>query len=858
MTEEFLTLLEALERPLRFASRNDFANLSKVRDLEQLVDDLTLKALSLDLPASQTAVIQSLRESFAGYEKLQPGEKKRLIQGSLATIAGLKADKQSFPAAREAEEKVGVQSPAEETATAVTYPRKSPSTETPSDAAEEVREKTNLYDRDPSEIPIQYLKGVGPRVAALLGKKGIRSVEDALYYFPRRYEDRRSIKKISQLKPYTRETVVGEIVLVGKVRTKTRELFQAVVSDGTGTVALVWFKFNEKYLRVVYKKGATVILNGEVTLGYNDALQIVHPKPEDVEIIDGEDDLDKDFLNFNRIVPVYPLTEGMGQRRVRGIIKTVLDAYGSRVPDCIPYEVKQRRRLIGADEALSRVHFPGDLDRAINLYDSIAVYESAPHKTLSFYEFFLMELGLALKKRDVAGMPGIAFRPTGGLTEKLLGKLRFGLTSAQKRVLSEIENDMRAGSPMNRLLQGDVGSGKTIVALLSMLKTVECGYQAAIMAPTEILAEQHLRSTLGYVGKLGLRVVLLKSGLTKKEKDTYYEAIKSGEAQIAIGTHALLQEKVEFQNLGFVVIDEQHRFGVIQRAELRSKGNNPDVLVMTATPIPRTLAMTVYGDLDVSVLDEMPPGRKPIKTVAFYEEKNNRRNAYELVRKEIKKGRQAYVVYSLIEESENPEFKDLKHATQMAEELQNEIFPEFRVGLLHGRMKTEEKDEVMRRFIAHEIDILVSTTVIEVGVDVPNATVMVVENAERFGLSQLHQLRGRIGRGEHESVCVLISSWKRTEDAEARLSMMQKTSDGFRIAEADLMIRGPGDFLGTKQSGLPEFRFANLIRDARLLGEAREEAFRLVKDDPTLAGYSDLLREVLKRWGESLELAGVS
>jgi ATP-dependent DNA helicase RecG len=391
-----------------------------------------------------------------------------------------------------------------------------------------------------------------------------------------------------------------------------------------------------------------------------------------------------------------------------------------------------------------------------------------------------------------------------------------------------------------------------------MLKAVESGYQAAIMAPTEILAEQHLRSILQYVGCLGLRVVLLKSGLTKKERDTSYEAIKSGEAQITIGTHSIIEERVEFKNLGFIVIDEQHRFGVMQRAELKSKGKNPDVLLMTATPIPRTLAMTVYGDLDVSILDEMPPGRKPIRTLVFYEEKGARKRAYDIVREEIKKGRQAYVVYPLIEESVNPDFKDLKYATQMADELQNEIFPEFQVGLLHGRMRTEEKDEVMKRFITQDIDILVSTTVIEVGVDVPNATVMVVENAERFGLSQLHQLRGRIGRGEHESICILISSYKRTEDAERRLSILEKTSDGFRIAEADLMIRGPGDFLGTKQSGLPEFRFANLIRDARILAEAREEAFRIVKEDHTLSNHAGLFDEVLKRWGERLELASVS
>jgi len=378
------------------------------------------------------------------------------------------------------------------------------------------------------------------------------------------------------------------------------------------------------------------------------------------------------------------------------------------------------------------------------------------------------------------------------------------------------------------------------------------------MAPTEILAEQHLASVLSYVKAMGMRVVFLKSGLGKSEKNTYYKALQSGEAQIAVGTHALLREKVDFKNLGLVVIDEQHRFGVMQRAELMGKGTNADVLVMTATPIPRTLALTVYGDLDVSVLDELPPGRKKIRTKLYYDHKGSREKAYETVRKEIRKGRQAYVVYPMIEESENPDFKDLKYATQMAGELSRDVFSEYKVGLLHGRMKTEEKEAVMKRFISNHIQILVSTTVIEVGVDVPNASVMVVENAERFGLTQLHQLRGRIGRGEHDSVCVLLSGFKRSQDADKRLSIMEETGDGFMIAEADLLIRGPGDFLGTKQSGLPQFMFANLLRDLRILSEAREDAFELVRADPDLSEYPDLLDEVLRKFSSVVGLPAIS
>ena len=827
MTEELLKILEALEKPLRFTSKNDFLNIGKVKDLDQLVSDLTLKALTLSLSSGELRVIQTLRKSFSVYKELEPISKKKLIEESLNAIVDLKNYK---------------------------YSDYSYATQTTHSIVKEASEKKDL-----SKIPIQYLKGVGPRISNILAKKGIKSVEDALYYFPRRYEDRRHIKKISELQPFKRETVMGKIILTGKVRTKRRELFQVVLSDGTGRLNLVWFQYNEKYLRAVYKKEATVILSGEITVDrYTDSLQIIHPRPEDTEIIDSEENLEKDFLNFNRIVPIYPLTEGIKQRRLRSIMKTVVDAYCPHVIDYVPEAIKRRRHILNLGDALSRAHFSSASDRLVDLFDRDSVYGSIPHRTVSFNEFFFMELGLALRKRDVTKLPGIAFNPTGRLSGRLLSNLPFSLTSAQKRVIAEIERDMRAHSPMNRLLQVDVGSGKTIVALLSMLKAVDSGYQSAIMAPTEILAEQHLRSIIQFTRTAGVKVVLLTSGLSKKERYTYYEAIKTGEADIAIGTHALIEEAVEFKNLGFIVIDEQHRFGVIQRAELRSKGKNPDVLVMTATPIPRTLAMTVYGDLDVSVIDEMPPGRKPIKTIIFYEEKGTRKKAYDIVREEVKKGRQAYVVYPMIEESESPDFKDLKYATLMADELQNKVFPEFQIGLLHGRMKTEEKDEVMRRFISHDIDILVSTTVIEVGVDVPNASVMVVENAERFGLSQLHQLRGRIGRGEHESVCILISGYKRSEEAQRRLSVLEKTTDGFRIAEADLTIRGPGDFLGTKQSGLPEFRFANLIRDARILSEAREEAFRIVNESPTLTNHPGLIEEVSRRWEGRLELARVS
>ena len=835
MSEQLLTILLALEKPLKFASKKSFANLDKIADLDKLVSDLTLKALSLALLPEQSKNLEKIKKLFSSYEKLDIDQKKNAIDSSLQMINTLKEAHDDSPIAKI------------DDAVKIEHNEKVDNIDT-----------SITHGKQTSEIPIQYVKGVGPRIAELLKKKEIETVEDGLNYFPRAYEDRRTVKSISKITPGERETVLGKIMLAGKVRTRTRSLYQIVISDGTGTVTLVWFQFNERYLRAAYKKGASIILTGELTRGYRDTLQIVHPKPEDIEVIDEGEEIDEDHVHFNRIVPIYPLTEGLKQRRMRRIMKSLVDNYGDLLPSFIPDEFSNRRSLLSYRSAVKRIHFPDDKDMVIDLMDSESVYKSKSHRTVSYSEFFLTEIGLALKKRDVTKQTGITFSPTGDLTKTLIEKLPFNLTSAQKRVISEIEEDMCSKSPMNRLLQGDVGSGKTIVALFSILKAVESGYQAVLMAPTEILAEQHLSSVLEYVKGLGIRVVFLKSGLSKSEKNTYYKALMSGEAQIAVGTHALIQDKVDFKNLGLVVIDEQHRFGVMQRADLMSKGNNPDVLVMTATPIPRTLALTVYGDLDVSVLDELPPGRKKIKTKVYYDQKGSREKAYDIVRKEIESGRQAYVVYPMIEESDNPDFKDLKYATQMAEELQNEVFPDFKVGLLHGKMKAEEKEAVMKRFISHHLDILVATTVIEVGVDVPNSTVMVVENAERFGLTQLHQLRGRIGRGSYDSHCILISSFKRSEDAEKRLTIMEGTSDGFKIAEADLMIRGPGDFLGTKQSGLPQFRFANLIRDNRILLEAREDAFKLVKDDPELGQYPDLLEQVINRWGKLLELGGIS
>ena len=700
--------------------------------------------------------------------------------------------------------------------------------------------------RNRLQTPIQYVKGIGPKLAKLFEKKGILTVEDALYFLPRCYEDRSNLKKISELKAGRKETGLGEILLSGIAfyQNRKKRVFEAVVGDGSGTITLKWFHGNERYLRERFKKGRQLIFSGEVRW-FNYQREIYHP---DVEIVDG--DIEKDYLNFKRIVPIYSETEGLYQRTLRRLMKTILDGYADGLSSPIPLEMVERQDLIDFSEAFRRVHFPPEGEPI----DALNLQRSDGHRRIIFDEFFFLELGMALKKRGVALETGISFRTEGPLSQKLLRQLSFQLTRAQERVLAEIKEDLEKPHPMNRLIQGDVGSGKTVVALLTCLYVVECGYQAAIMAPTEVLTEQHFFNLHRWVEPLGVKVALLTSSIKGSEREDLYQRIRNGDIHLVIGTHAVIQEAVEFSRLGLAVIDEQHKFGVVQRGLLKKKGGNPDVLVMTATPIPRTLAMTIYGDLDVSLIDEMPPGRMPVETKVYPEPA--RAKVYRIVEEEVKKGRQAFVVYPLIEESEK---LDLKDATRMAEHLQKEVFPAFRIGLLHGRMKSDEKEAIMMEVKEGKIQILVATTVIEVGIDIPNASVMVVEHAERFGLSQLHQLRGRIGRGRYPSKCILLAQYRSSEEAKVRLRAMEKTTDGFKIAEEDLALRGPGEFFGIRQSGLPDFRVAHILRDTPILIEARKEAFRLVQEDPELvrpshAGLKDIL---IKRWKGKMELATI-
>ena len=698
--------------------------------------------------------------------------------------------------------------------------------------------------------PLRYVKGAGPKMAEALARKGIKTMEDALYLIPNRYEDRRELRQIEMLRPGLVEVFAAEVISAEAVATRGgRRFFEIIAKDESATITLKWFNYNPTWMKKAWRPGRKGIFTGEVAQ-YGFQREVHHPEVE--WLAEGEElqqVMARDPVNFGRIVPVYPLTEGVQQKTLRKMLKEVVDGAADSVAATVPLEIAAKRGLMKLGEALREVHFPNEGADLQTLNNG----DTPAHRTLVFDELFSLQLGLALKKQGVTLEPGIPFEVTHRYTRELIKLLPFALTDAQRRVLSEIKADMMLPHPMHRLVQGDVGSGKTMVALMAALIAVENGYQVAIMAPTEILAEQHFLNIHRWCEEMGLKVTLLTSSLRGKAKKESLAEISDGRANIVVGTHAVIQEKVEFSMLGLGIVDEQHRFGVLQRGVLRKKGMNPDILVMTATPIPRTLAMTVFGDLSLSVIDEMPPGRSPVETRVCFE--SRREHVYSRIREEIRKGRQVYVIYPLVEETEKSE---LKAATQMAEHLAGDIFPDLRIGLLHGRMRPEEKEGVMRFFKERDIDILVATTVIEVGIDVPNATLMVIEHAERFGLSQLHQLRGRVGRGSAKSQCFLLTPTRLSEEGAKRLRVMEETTDGFKIAEADLEIRGPGDFLGTRQSGLPDFRVANILRDGRMLEEARSEAFALLRKDPKLERHSGIREELLKRWGGRLELAGIA
>lgn len=698
----------------------------------------------------------------------------------------------------------------------------------------QMQKDTNLFiHRKAAETPLRYLKGIGQKRAASFSKVGINTVEDLLYYFPRRYEDRTKFTPIAGVKEGQIQTINGEILARGERRSFMRRGFsitEAAVGDSTGKIFCVWF--NKPYLKEYFKVGLNIILYGKIER-YGSRLQMNSPEFELVS--DREDSL----LNIGRIVPVYTLPEGLTQRHLRNIIHTILQEYLPRINDTLPYDIRSRNNLLNLAKSLINIHFPDNLEMQKQAYERLA-----------FEEFFVFQLPLALRKLKKRKEKGIIHDIEGQLLKSFIATLPFQLTRAQEKVIAEIKSDMASPVVMQRLLQGDVGSGKTVVATAACLVAIQGGHQAALMVPTEILAKQHFEKIKNQWSPVNsqrpINIGLVTGSLNKKEREKIYQDIKKGSIDLTIGTHSLLEEKLNFKNLGLVVIDEQHKFGVGQRALLPVKGLHPDVLIMTATPIPRTLAITLYGDMEVSVINELPPGRLPIKTMHISEKES--RQGYAIARGQLRQGRQVYIIYPVIDESYA---LDIAGAKNMYERLKSGEFKEFKLGLIHGRLKQQEQDQVMHKFKNAELDMLISTTILEVGIDIPNASCMVIEHAERFGLSQLHQLRGRVGRGRDESFCILISD-PATQEAEARLKAMVKFSDGFRIAQEDLRIRGPGEFFGLRQHGLSELKIANPLTQMQLLKLAREEALRLVDADPCLELRQDLVLKdkLLQRFPE--------
>jgi ATP-dependent DNA helicase RecG len=819
--------LSQLLGPLRYACQRDFARLGLVKNLRAPLESALAHASAQGL---SNAALAPLRRELRFVDHPTPGVRQAALQRVLRSIAEL-----------------GVELPQELSAIASAEISGSSPQEEEGAAQDEATIRSSLLSIAPAAGPLaKPLKGIGrrinPRLLSTLNKKGLQRTGDVLFLLPRCYEDRRGLKLISQLRPGERGVVLGCVKAAADIPVRRgRRQFRAVISDASGSIAVTYFQTGA-WLKARFPLGKSVVISGEVRASLR-GREMAHPEVEPAE------DLSASSVHFNRVVPIYPGFERHEQRSFRALAFRIADQYAQSIEEPLPKRLRDKLGLIALPDALRRIHFPEEADEL----NALNAHQSAAHRRLAFDELFFLQLGVLIRQQGVKVQPGIAFNIRPEAVARATGALPFQLTAAQERVVSEICRDMAKPEPMNRLLQGDVGSGKTAVAMVVAAITLLDGYQVALLAPTEILAEQHAQTMRRLLAPLGFSPGLITAGGAAKEKRVAREALVSGEVRLAVGTHALIDTGLRFQKLGLVIIDEQHRFGVIQRHALMSKGVRPDVLVMTATPIPRTLAMTLYGDLDVSVIDELPPGRTPIVTRLYIEKQRPR--VYQAMAEELRKGGQCYVVHPLVEESEKV---DLSDATKGAERLQA-LFPEHRVGLLHGRLKQEEKDAVMRDFRERRIHILVSTTVVEVGVDVPNASVMVIESAERFGLSQLHQLRGRVGRGAAVSHCFLIAGYAKSKEASDRLSVMEQSSNGFTIAEKDLELRGPGEFLGTRQSGLPELAVANLARDGALLALAREEAREIIAADPALSAgeHRGLAKALEERWEGRLALARV-
>jgi ATP-dependent DNA helicase RecG len=833
----FQQWLDRIARPIEFASRDDCAHLKAVSNLRSFISSQVLSALRQDVyPKAIEARLIALRDLFIDFQPALPfDEQRRRLQAASLLIKTLRSvDQRKLIRLKDSPTQACCDS-------------------------EVMIGRSDLWN-----LPVRFVKGVGPKRTNVLQRLRIETAEDALWAIPWRYEDRSVMTPIGNLVPGMIASICGMIGTCVAKRTRNRRLsiVEVGVEDQSGRMQVVFF--NQPYLEEILTVGTRVMMSGRVLSG-RQGWMVPRMDVAQYEII-GEDT--ESTLHVGRIVPIYHETKGWTSRQMRVLVKNLLADHGSELLDHLPVSLRARQRLIPIHEAFSDIHFP-KTGTDLQLLER---GKTAAHRRLAFEELLLLQLALAARHRSVHEEPKeLQFNPRTPLLQQLGRLLPFRLTTAQDRVVREIFRDMISPRPMNRLVQGDVGSGKTAVALHALVMACGSGYQAALMAPTEILAEQHYRNLSGTLQALGLHTMFVRGGEKSSVKKTQLEWLASGDIQVAIGTHALIQQRVRFKNLGLAVVDEQHKFGVLQRKTLIDKGYKPDVLVLTATPIPRTLAMTVYGDLDVSVIDVLPPGRKPVRTFLFHD--TQRRRAYQIVRDELRAERQAYVVYPLVEESEKT---DLQAAIQGAEQLQNGEFSEFRVGLLHGRMKAAEKEAIMADFKAGTIQLLVATTVIEVGVDVPNATVILIEHAERFGLAQLHQLRGRVGRSNQQSYCLLMAqnpgrgrtqlgrrsmgSEESVSMAKERLEALVRSNDGFVIAEDDLRIRGPGEFFGLRQWGTPEFRVANLVRDGDLLQQARQEAFSLMKSDPGLKepALQGLRDAMLRKWEKKLDLGSIS
>ena len=799
----------AMSKPLNFAAKNNFANLAAVKGLDSVLPDLARRALALDCPEHIRDGMRSLAEDFEGFHG-QPVEiQQALIIKSIELVNNIKNLSKIYDVKHN----------------------------TPCTASISLKQLVR---------PVSELPGVGPKTAALLERLNVRTFEDLLFFVPRAYVDRRTVMPIDRIEPGVHAVVIGCVKGAPLVKAAGRmRMLELLVSDGSAVMTARWFKLPQRYAALLknrYADGDRLMLTGQVKR-FGCRLEMHHPEIEQLD--PGEDP-----GALLSITPLYPLTEGLAQKTVLRITRALVQRIPGMVHEYLPAQIRTRFNLAGLQEAFTHVHLPATADNPQQLNAGTSRY----HRRIVFDEFFMVQLMLALKKRGGALEQGIALALPDSALKALVDELPFELTAAQKRTIGEIRRDMASPTPMNRLLQGDVGSGKTVVSMLAACIAIHNGCQAAIMAPTEILAAQHHATISRLPAGRSLRITMLTGNQPRSGRARLLEDIRSGRTQLIIGTHALLQDAVEFHRLGLVIIDEQHKFGVLQRACFRNKGTRPDMLVMTATPIPRTLGLTVYGDLDISIIDQLPPGRQPVTTRLYGE--SRRADVYALVRTAIASGNQAFIVYPLVESSEK---LDLLDATRMAAHLQQDIFPEYNIALLHGRMAPDEKEAVMRDFSDGRTHVLVATTVVEVGIDVPNAAIMVIEHAERFGLSQLHQLRGRVGRGRGESLCVLLAQFSRSDDARKRLSIMEQTSDGFRIAEEDFNIRGPGELLGTRQSGLPDFRVAHLGRDVRILQQARSAAFELIAEDPMLArpDHQALKKILAQRWMGRFELAGI-